>query len=613
MALFNLSELKKEGFKVGNLLGTDPQLREKLMAHISRTVRHDELAKNMVFLTGISAYTKSPINLFMRGPSSIGKSYNTIEVLKYFPQEDVWMLGGLSPTALVHDFGMLVDENGEPIDFTEKPSSKKPRKGKQESSEDYEARLGEWQEAQKKWRKKMENARYVIDLHQKILVFLEPPHIETYNKLRPILSHDKEEISFKFTDKTPGGLRTLHVVLSGWPATIFCSTKETYVEDLATRGFTITPEMGARKYEAGVKLIGEKRAHPRKFKEDYDFMLLKGYFGFLRKHLKGLNVAVPIAEELAEYYPHIYARSMRDFDHFTALLEISALFVFAQRPVEVVKRERQILGGKEGETVEDEEIMVLATMEDLEYIAGLWKYAEETTVTGLPGHILDFYHKAVEPLAKEMEAFTYKELTQKYNEVSENKKSSWAIRKWVKLLTDVGYLDTEPSPQDKRMILVKVIKKVENACNSWIPRFLESFTLEKLEKWLDYEKQILETERVFLKDRISSERTSLLSLYKTCYVSKISLEQSKAVEEAKEEKKAEITSFQESQRIPRSLTIQETLVLLRAKWQKGYEQDFDKLVMETKGCTREEAEKLREKWIAEGIISIDPDGWLVWT
>lgn len=341
-------------------------------------------------------------------------------------------------------------------------------------------------------------------------------------------------------------------------------------------------------------------------------MLLRGYFGFLKNQLKALNVAVPYAEDLAAFYPSIYARSMRDYDHFTALLQISALFQFAQRPVEVVKREREILGGKEGATVEEEDTTVLATMEDLDYILGLWKHAEETTVTGLPGHILDFYHKAVEPLSEEMDAFDYKELTWKYNEVSESKKSSWAIRKWVKLLTDIGYLDTEPNPTDKRKVLVRVIKKVENACDSWIPRFLGSFSLEKLEKWLDDEKKIFETETVLLKDKISSEPISVLSLYEKAFCSKNFPRLSEAEAQPKAEKKAEIISFQESQRLPKTLTIQETLVLLRSAWSKGYATIFDGLVMKTKSCSLVEAEALREKWIDEGLLAYDAEGLLCW-
>ena len=65
-------------------------------------------------------------------------------------------------------------------------------------------------------------------------------------------------------------------------------------------------------------------------------------------------------------------------------------------------------------------------------------------------------------------------------------------------------------------------------------------------------------------------------------------------------------------KLPQSLTIQESLILLRAKWQKGYAEDFDKLVVEVKGCTVEEAEALREKWIDEGSLAYDSEGMLSW-
>jgi len=39
----------------------------------------------------------------------------SIEV-KRKPRKDVWRLGGLSPTALAHDYGVLVDEDGNPLE-----------------------------------------------------------------------------------------------------------------------------------------------------------------------------------------------------------------------------------------------------------------------------------------------------------------------------------------------------------------------------------------------------------------------------------------------------------------------------------------------------------------
>jgi len=264
--------------KVGDITLHNDSLKKSSLFDLA--VRRDEITKNMIFLAGLSAYTKNPINVFMRGPSSIGKSYNTTQVLKYFPQEDVWMLGALSPTALVHGYGDLFDRNDNKIDLADKPTKQKVKEELLELYRDVKDKKvdkdrvnAEFEEAKKEWTERLKDARYVVDLREKILVFLEPPHIETYNKLRPILSHDKEEISYRFTDKeAQGKLRTAHVVIRGWPATIFCSTEERYIEDLATRGFTITPEMGPEKYQAGIQVVGEKKALPWKFHEDFDFM-----------------------------------------------------------------------------------------------------------------------------------------------------------------------------------------------------------------------------------------------------------------------------------------------------------------------------------------------------
>jgi len=331
-SLFDLSELKREGFQAGNLIAMDPKILDKFMKHLSKTVKKDKPTKTLVLLTGLSTYTKDPINLFLRGESSTGKTYNTVQTLRYFPQEDVWKLGGLSAKALVHGFGVLVDEEGKEIPFMERPGKKATEEEK-----------GKW----KVHRIRLRNSRYVIDLQGKILVFLEAPHFETYNMLRPILSHDAFEISYRFTDKTrSGGFRTTHVVIRGWPATIFCTTSEKYIKDLSTRGFTITPETNPEKFREAIDLTCEKKAFPWKFgDQDMDFLLLQGFIGWLKNKFKELNVAIPYARELGKLYPATYARSMRDVSHFTALIEIMALFHCMQRPVLVRKYEREILTG----------------------------------------------------------------------------------------------------------------------------------------------------------------------------------------------------------------------------------------------------------------------------
>jgi hypothetical protein len=455
----------------------------------------------MVFLTALSAYTPEPINLFLRGESSIGKSYNVVQALKYFPKDDVWLLGGLSPTALIHQHGLLIDKNGDLI----LPSSKPDKDASQEEKE--------------AWIQKMRDSRYLVELNGKILVFLEAPHFETFNMLRPILSHDAHQISYRFTDKSgKGQLQTQHVVIQGWPATIFCSTQEKYVQDVATRGFTITPEMTQKKYEAANILTGKKSAYPWMFQHDFDYMLLEGYIHFLKNHLENIKAVDPYAIKFAHAFPSRSPRSMRDFKHLTNLIKVSALFHFAQRPL-VIRKIKP-------ETTEDKEIeehYIMVTRHDYDFIMALWNNIQETTETSAPGHIIKFYHEAVEEVAKEKSEFTIEDLTEKWNTKSEDKKSSDAIRRWTAFLCSIGYLTSKPDPNDKRRQLFKTIHTNQKTRNYTNLQFSSIFTLETLKTWLEEAEKIFAHNSLSLRENLISEREiSVEELYNRHFLSETS-------------------------------------------------------------------------------------------
>ena len=63
---------------------------------LEKRIKKDKATKLSVFFTGLSAYLPEPINLFLKGESGVGKTYNVVETLRYFPQVDIWFLGGLS-------------------------------------------------------------------------------------------------------------------------------------------------------------------------------------------------------------------------------------------------------------------------------------------------------------------------------------------------------------------------------------------------------------------------------------------------------------------------------------------------------------------------------------
>lgn len=494
---FDLARLKElGGFKAGDLLAVDPQLYAKFMAHLSKEVKRDNVTKSMVFLTGLSAFTSQPINLFLRGPSTIGKTHNVVKTLAYFPRERIWLLGGLSATAIVHERAKLIDEKGEEIQPKNKPI--KPKKHEYHDEQRYREARTEYNENQKRWIKRLKNSRHIVDLTGKILVFLDAPHIETFNRLRPILSHDTEQINYKFTDKN---LTTQHVVIQGWPATIFCSTAEGYVQDLATRSFTHTPETEPVKYGDANKLSGTKAAVPWEFKRDMDTDLLEAYIRFLSKNLKDFKVVVPYGAEFGAKFPHRFARSMRDFKHIRSLIKVSALFHFAQRP---------ILHRPTGDCV-------MATQQDYDFIMALWQRVKETTETSAPGQVIKFFHQVVENIAKEQRTFLIKDLVEKWNSLFEDKRSSRTIRSWVDFLCEVGYMTKEVNPDSKRSNLLRMIEQHKTGESGSLP-FSHVCTLESFKAWLNRAKKHCGNEEVYLKEKISDKHVSPEDVFKKYFL-----------------------------------------------------------------------------------------------
>ena len=477
-SLFDLEALKElGGVKAGDFLAVDPELEPKFMSHIGRTVKHDVTTTNLVLKTGLSAYTKEPLNVFLRGGSGVGKTYVVVNSLARFPKEDVWYLGGLSPTALVHDRGQLVDKNGEPITVVSKPE----KDSTEEEKEAYEA-----------YKEKMKGSYYLVDLQGKVLVFLEAPNIETFNKLRPVLSHDVLEISYKFTDTRGKGLSTTHVVLRGWPATVFCSTSEAFVQDLATRSFTFTPETTEDKYKDANVLTGSKAAFPWKFERDSDAVLLEGYITYFKDRMKEVQVIVPYGEKFGELFPAKFPRSMRDCKHVLGLVEVSALFHLAQRPALV----RTVEGQKT--------IYVMATKQDYDRTVDLWEKVREATETSAASHVLKFFHDVVETLAKTNRTFTVKDLTDAWNaNFPTEPKSSDTIRKYVDFLCDIGYMTKERDDTDRRQNLLYVIKQESGEYTQ--NELSVFFKPEMFKEWLNAAKTITASNHVSLREKFFTD------------------------------------------------------------------------------------------------------------
>jgi DNA-binding MarR family transcriptional regulator len=423
------------------------------------------------------------MNLFLKGPSGSGKTYNSVQTVKYFPKDDAWFLGGLSPKALIHDYGVLLNKDGEEIDLDAKPT--KPRKADfkkaAEQGLDPEEELGKallrYKEDLKAWREELQNSYRLIDLSHKILIFLEAPDFNTYRMLLPILSHDTYEITYKFTDKTAqGSLRTIKVVIRGWPATIFLTTDRKYMEELATRSFTVTPETSTAKIKDANELTNTKDCYPWNYSDKAEeTRVIEQLVACIKNQFTGSTVdsVVPFTN-IHELFPAEIVRDMRDFAHFMQFLKTVTALHFYQRPFM-----------KQGD-----KRYLMSTVEDVQRALEVYKELFETTRTGTEQRILDFYHDIVSKTKKlELEQPTgsqqteestsekteiqqklsvrtrwhLKELTTKYNETSKRKLSSDSVRVMLDHLSVIGYVDVEPDPGDKRCNLYSPLLDEEKA------------------------------------------------------------------------------------------------------------------------------------------------------
>jgi hypothetical protein len=245
-------------------------------------------------------------------------------------------------------------------------------------------------------------------------------------------------------------------------------------------------------------LTGSKAAFPWKFDRDFDGMLLEGYLRYFKNHASDLDVVIPYGAAFAKTFPAKFPRSMRDFKHVLGLIQVSALFHLAQRPL-LVRKLRFETEGKEGFR-EEHHVYVMATKQDYDNTVALWREVRETTETSAASHHLRFFHEVVEPTAKQESTFTVKDLTDTWNAKFSDRKSSDTIRNYVDFLCLIGYMSKIPDPQDKRQNLLEVIQEQSG-------KYTESelsvfFTLESFKQWLNEAETIADENQILLRESL---------------------------------------------------------------------------------------------------------------
>ncbi|MEM2619019.1 MAG: hypothetical protein QW356_06005, partial [Candidatus Hadarchaeales archaeon] len=392
---------------------TKPIGLDEVKRVLDQVIVKDDANKLLVFLGGISAYSPSPLNIILSGPSSSGKTYITLSVMELFPPSDQIILGYTSPTAFFHDVGTWDDE----------------RKA------------------------------ITVDLNHKLLVFLDQPHFELLERMRPFLSHDKKEILIKITDKAEKkGLRTKNVILKGWPAVFFCAARFSIDEQEKTRALVLSPEMDKEKFEKAAFLAAWKMGDPEGFRTSMqshlERNLLKYRILLLRREMQSgkiKGVKVPFHEDFVREFLRtrgVKVRTPRDIQHFFNLAKAMTMLNLWSRSV-------------------DDDGYLVMEKSDLDAVAQVYERVWEAQESGLPPFLLQVYRDVLLPLANggPGEGIKVDTALRRFHEVyGYTMRKDKFVQEIVTPLEAAGYVRYGPDPEDarSRVIWVDGIKHLPN-------------------------------------------------------------------------------------------------------------------------------------------------------
>lgn len=384
-----------------------PMSSQELVKILGLTIKKDEENKLITFLCQLSAYTEgSQFNISFNAPSSTGKSYIPTEIARLFPKDDVIEIGYCSPTAFFHDVGEY----------------NKELKG------------------------------YVVDLSRKILIFLDQPHTQLLERLRPLLSHDKREINLKITDKSQKfGLRTKNILLRGYPSVIFCTAGLKIDEQEATRFLLLSPETNQEKIREAIyekiKKEADNDAYQKCLGNNPERRLLEERIMAIRQeNISEIKIGLP--EQITEWFfkknKMLKPRHSRDIGRLISFMKSFALLNLWFRE-------------KNGSTI-------VANEEDIKNAFRIWENISESQELNLPPYIYHLYQEAILPMWEEKNnmsgglkesGLTRQDIIQKHYKVYGRFIADWQLRQQIiPMLETAGLIIQESNPNDKRQMLI---------------------------------------------------------------------------------------------------------------------------------------------------------------
>ncbi len=373
---------------------------------LGQTIKKDSSNKLITFLCLLSSYTQSSqFNISYNAPSSSGKSYIPLEIAKFFPSEDVLEIGYCSPTAFFHDVG--------------------------------------------KYDKETKTCN--IDLSHKIIIFLDQPHAQLLSRLRPILSHDANQINLKITDKDQRfGLRTKNVSIKGFPSVIFCTAGLGIDEQEATRFILLSPDIDQVKLEQSIYEVAKKESDGEAYNDALNNSplrqtLVQRIFAIKKENIRTIkiNSENEIVERFLSTKTLLKPRHQRDIKRIFSIIKSIALLNCWHR--ECVNHS------------------ITANNDDINAAFKLWESIAKSQELNLPGYIYDIYDKVILPTwsdktssSKHTQGLTRQEIMKAHFATYGRLPDEYQLRQQIlPMLEMAGLIQQIPDLNDRRKILIK--------------------------------------------------------------------------------------------------------------------------------------------------------------
>jgi len=383
---------------------SDEQKREmeinELVDILGKTIKQDNTNKLISFLGMLSTYTESnQFNVSFRAPSSTGKSYIPLELSYLFPSEDVMKIAYSSPTAFFHDKGTWNAEDG----------------------------------------------TITINLHQKILIFMDQPHDQLLQRLRPLLSHDQKELTCKITDRSEKyGQKTKNIKLVGYPSVFFCTGSLNIDEQETTRNVLLSPETTEEKIREAIQLKLMKEANKTKYDEwvnsdERRKFLIQRIRAIKEEGIKQIIIPneIDIFNRYRETQTKLKPRASRDIERLCSIIKSLAL-------LNCWTRER------------NEEMNLLASQKDVDNAFSIWSEIALSQELGIPPFVYKVFEEVVKPICTN--GTNKKEIAVKYLEKYGRYVSDrYLTRELIPAMENSGLIYEELNPDNRREKLIYAV------------------------------------------------------------------------------------------------------------------------------------------------------------